>query len=143
MIKIVPLKESHVLEILKDRTMSPNVSREDLIKTYLSPGSLSSTLIIDDVPIVCGGIVNLNWKRGEAWILTSSLFNQYKKTCYKAVKTMLEVMSKTGNFVRVQSLVEPNSLNCKMIKRLGFEFEGVLRRYGPDNQDLWLYGRFK
>lgn len=102
------------------------------------------TLIIDDVIVCSAGVTCLGWNRGEAWMLISSLFFQYKKTTYKVIKNMLGFIAREKGLKRIQSFIFCDSnteVRERFLKHLGFEREGISRCAGPDNQDLLSYAR--
>jgi hypothetical protein len=144
MIKILPFKAEHGENIAKqNEAMGINivgVTLESMIRAYLSPGSAALTLLVDNIPIAASGIINLAWNRGEAWLLTGPQFYSYRKTAYKYIKQLLPVLAKQKGFVRVQSVVTDECYS-KIAKRLGFEYEGLLKAYAPMGRNAFMYAR--
>ena len=137
MIKVIQLEEDHVKTLINGN-LSPNVKIEDLMQAYQSKGSLAYTLMIDDKPIVCGGIVNMNWRRGEAWLLSSSEFLKHKKTSWRILKQLFPYLAKQGGFRRIQST---SKIESSFLEHLGFKYEAKLEAFDPDGNDVFLYKR--
>ena len=111
-----------------------------MLTAYLSPGSAAFTLMCFSAPVACAGIINLGWKRGEAWILISSLFYKYKLTAFRELKKRLLAVATEKGFRRVQAVSVTEEYG-KWFKALGFEREGILKAYSPIGQDVIMYSR--
>ena len=102
------------------------------------------TIVIDDEIVFCGGVVKIGWNRGEAWTLMSSLFYKYPKTCFKICRNQLNDVIQKHGLKRVQALVDPSLYGgVRFMEHLGFQQEGLLRKYGPKNEDMWMMGRIE
>ena len=93
--KIVPL-DSYYLQKM-------GVTDKQVKLAYLSPGSVSYCLLADGEPVFAGGVVDMKWKRGEAWMLPTQFFRDHVKTCFRYMKDMLPLMALNGNFKRIQA----------------------------------------
>jgi hypothetical protein len=145
-IEVVSLQPFHVREIIgrnltENDALECSVSVDEQIKSYLSPGSAAYCLTVNKVAVVCGGIMNFGWQRGEAWILASSLFSRYLKTSYKTINKMLPGLASMYKFRRVQA-VTWDSRGSNLFEHLGFKFEAKLKAYGPLGQDAFIFVRF-
>ena len=148
-IEIKIFKPEHAFDILDRNVDEENVwlSRfgdfEDFIKIW-EKGGPSYTLFIDNQIVFCGGVVDMRWNRGEAWTLLSSLFYKYPKACVKTIKNELGRIIREFSFERVQAIVEPEDNRAiRFIEYLGFEREGLLRKYLPDGKDMLMYARIQ
>lgn len=102
----------------------------------------ASTVVIDGDIICCGGVVLLGYQRGEAWMLMSPLFAKYPKTVYSSVKRFLNNTIKVEKLRRVQAISNPDHYKAgTFLEHLGFQCEGVLRKYGPNCEDLLMFSR--
>lgn len=133
------------LDMLQMEKLMPFLSneammRETLAKAYFSDGSIAYCVLADDDPVFAGGIVNLKWKRGEAWIIPTPFFRQHLKTCLGIMRNMLPGMAEAGHFVRVQAVAQ-NGTSPSLFKHLGFEYEGRLRNFGPHGEDCSMFSR--
>ena len=145
-IKTVKFEKIHAYEIL-DRSVREDdfwLSGQDwerAIDIWAEEGP-AYTMIIDDQLVACGGVTLLGWRRGEAWILLSPLFSKYPKSTYVTVKASLDGMIEDNNLRRVQAIVNPEfPAHSRFLKHLGFEYEGTLRSYGINAEDLFMFGR--
>ncbi len=125
------------------KVLCDNINPDDVMKVWESNGT-AYTLLLDDIPIGSAGIVNMGWNRGEAWTLVCSQFYKYRKTCFKLIRNMLEVLAKDMKLIRVQSLINEN-ISCKDIwmKHLGFKCETPegMRGFGPNGETFYQYSR--
>ena len=107
-------------------------------------GGPAYTLFINDHIIGCGGLVHMGWKRAEAWLLLSGLVYDYPRIAAKAIIENFNDLIKEHKLKRIQALVHPDFvLGKQFIERLGFEAEGTLRAFGPNNEDLIMYARIE
>ena len=93
--------------------------------------------------ILCsGGVCMLREGFGEAWIVCSILVYIYPSTVYRVVKRYLDKIIKDRNLHRVQATPSTNWPTVyRFVERLGFQKEGVLRKYGLHREDCYMYGR--
>ncbi len=131
------LQAAHIDHLLKQLPGMPTLG---LVDAYLSPGSLAYCLIDNKEPVFAGGVVNLQWKRGEAWILPTPYFRTHVKTCYEILRDMLPVMAVEGNFRRIQATCSV-MFNTNLFRHLGFNHEGIIRHFGPNGEDCFMYSR--
>ena len=145
--EMIPLTGAHVREIFErnlseeSKPFPAGIAPADMIKAYLSPGSVAYCVIDKGLVIGAGGIINLQWRRGEAWILHTNLFYKYLKTCMKILKKGIPELAKQYGFRRVQATSFIN--NEKLFESLGFELESPsMKYYGPSGETARLYVRF-
>ena len=109
-------------------------------QAYFSLGSVSYCLLCDGQPVFAGGIVNMQWKRGEAWMLPTPFFRRHVKTCFRIMRDMLKKMAESGGFRRVQ-VTCATSVSVILFPHLGFEYEGTMKAFGPNGETCYVYGR--
>jgi hypothetical protein len=117
-----------------------SVPFNELILAYTSSGSQARTIMRGSDPVACGGIINIGWRRGEAWFLVSPLMRQYRKTVVSWLRKYLPDLALAGGFRRVQATCFDLE-NGHLFRFLGFEREGLLRSFGPAGQDAIMFGR--
>jgi hypothetical protein len=146
---IKPFQTGHAYEILYKNVREENIwlSRlgdfEDIVKIWKTGGP-SYSLFIDNQVVFCAGVVDMLWQRGEAWTLLSSLFYKHPRVCARIVKSELGRIIKDHDYKRVQSIVEPEDTKAiRFIEWLGFEREGLLRKYMPSEKDMLMYARIQ
>jgi hypothetical protein len=143
-LNVVPFAAEHAIDIITRNRVNGKVLSEkmvnEMLTAYLSPGSAAFTLMCFNAPVASAGIINLGWRRGEAWILISSLFYKYKLTAVRELKKRLPEVATENGFCRVQavSVIEEYG---RWFEILGFEREGILRHYGPSGETVIMYSR--
>lgn len=136
-LKVIPYKEEHALNILDRNRVNAN-----LWGPIQEIGKNAWTLFADKEIVFCGGIEISEWKRGTAWLLLSSLFYRYVKTCHKLTKEKLRETAKEKGLVRVELFADANNpVAVRYAERLGFKMEGLLHSYGPNREDMFILAR--
>ena len=138
MYEIVALNPEHLDKLLNGA--EPALLAAQLAKSYFSPGSVSLCLIVDGKPVFAGGIVNLHWHRGEAWLLPTRFFRDNLLTCVRAMKAKLPLLVSVGEFQRVQATC-PCGASERLFRNLGFMFEGQMKKFGPNGETCSMYAR--
>lgn len=141
MISIVELQPEHVRQIVESNENEGHyygMSWRDMVYAYLSPGSIAVTMLAHGSPVACGGIINVGWHRGEAFVLSSSQSWAYRKSMVKEMMRRIPEMAITGGFCRVQATCFSAGRE-KFFRALGFELEGNLKRFGPNGEDADVY----
>lgn len=130
MIEVVPLTLVH----LDSLPLPKGLDR----RSYFTAGSAAFCVMSDGIPVMAGGIVNLQWKRGEAWILPTPFFRTHLKTSFRLMKNYIPLLAEGFGFRRVQATCLKD-LSSNLFCHLGFRYEGTLRAFGPDGEtcDMW------
>jgi hypothetical protein len=149
-VNVVPYEAIHAFTIMdknvreRDAWLSRYPDWEKWATEWTKAGE-AYTLMADGEPIACAGVVKMEWRRGEAWLLASSLLGRHKVSAVKAIKHGLDIIVKKMNLRRVQCLVDPEYADgCKLMEWLGMvdETPGTsLRCYGPNGEDFKMYAR--
>jgi hypothetical protein len=142
--EIVPFEKHHAVEIMERNKaeglgQASSVSVDEMVEKYLTPGSAARTFLIDGMVVLCGGIINLKWKRGEVWVLHSSLFQKYRKIALDMMKQIIPEIAISCKFRRVQATAFDGYGD--VFRQLGFKREGRLRAYGPEGQDVTMFSQ--
>lgn len=133
--QVIKLQPAHIDCILKQ---FPELPVDP--KVYFSPGSFGYCIVENNEPVFAGGIVKLQWRSGEAWILPTTYFRKHIRICFKVLRDMLPMLAKEGKFARVQANCSI-MISTSLFRALDFEYEGVMRRFGPNQEDCFLYSR--
>ncbi len=133
-LKVEPLNHAHLAKLLKGGMV------ESLKQAYLSKGSVAYCLVADGVPVFAGGVVNMQWQRGEAWILPTPFFCKHLRMCYRYVRDLLPVISIEGNFRRIQATCAV-TVSTLLFEHLGFSYEGTLKSFGPNGETCHMYAK--
>ena len=121
-----------------------NVAEEGCRVAYMSKGSLGYCLMANGVPVVIGGVVNADWRRGEAWMRSTPFMLCHIKSVFRYLRDMIPLMAVEGNFRRIQvvCLIDDSVDRCvRLFEHLGFEREGTMRGLGPNGEDCHMYAR--
>ena len=138
--KITVLSHEHLNKLLPQVELGVGVNESELRRSYFSLGSVSYCLLADNVPVLAGGIVNVGWRRGEAWMLPTPFFRRHVKDCYRYIKNIIPRMAEEGHFRRLQASCV-GALAARFSAHLGFEYEGVLRCFGANGEDCLMHSR--
>ena len=142
---MVDYKPEHIESIL-DGDMSKMARKsfgmaEDIAHGLVAPG-LAFTGLIDGYVIASAGIKPLWPGVGEAWIVASDNMPKKKLSVIKLIRENFDRMIQDNNFVRVQACVRSDWPEAKRFAEfLGFEHEGIMKKYGPDGQDYYRMAR--
>lgn len=143
MLKVESFNPSHI-----DKLNAVEGDKEviEFADFYRAEGIIEAIAIIDendDVVVVCGGAEL--W-RGvcEVWLLKSDLFYKYSRQCAKIIKKHLDEGFNRCDYHRVQASCSKDSKEqSRWLEWLGFENEGVLRKYGLNGEDYIMHARIK
>lgn len=143
--EVMEFNKRHAYQILKDRTNSGLLLTElgdweaEIKKWGKGP---AYTILHEEHPIMCAGVVLLGWKQGEAWTLFGPDFRLYHKSCFGIIRDYLDRIARDHQLRRVQSYTLANFFpGHHFLHHLGFEWEGWPRAAGPNNEDLFLFGK--
>jgi RimJ/RimL family protein N-acetyltransferase len=90
----------------------------------------------------CTGVVRINDNTCEVWIILDHCAKQYIREIYRHAFAFLDRTQQF--FVRIQAIVRTDWPTAhRFIERLGFQKEGMMRKFGPDGSDYYLYARVK
>tara|TARA_Y100000310_G_scaffold342008_1_gene443311 strand:- start:1180 stop:1599 length:420 start_codon:yes stop_codon:yes gene_type:complete len=92
--------------------------------------------------IACGGVARICPGVGEAWLVASGLVHRNKLYFHRFCRAQLITACTALYLHRVQAVVQvKHRFGHRWIKSLGFQAEGVLRRYALDGGDSIIYSR--
>ncbi len=103
------------------------------------------TCIDDDGKIICIGGVTLMWKGvGAAWLLTSPIFPRNKIWVHRIIRDVVCEAIEVHKLHRVEALIlEDHIVSQKWVNRLGFEEEGLLRKYDSSENNYYMFARIE
>lgn len=88
------------------------------------------------------GIAEMFPRKGELWFWMTMAGMKHGVVILRAARRLFDREIGSGRWDRLQTLVPSEAGKClKAAVWLGFEPEGMLRRAGPNDEDLILYGR--
>lgn len=142
MVKLIPFRRSD-LDLLEEQAatayLRPHLTDELLRAWESSP--FTWTAIVDGMAIGCGGIHSFYpatpLARGEAWaLLDRSRCREHFIALHCAVRKVI----RASPFARLEATVDAGfRQGHRWVTHLGFQMEGLMRRYRPDGRDAYLY----
>jgi hypothetical protein len=149
MIEVIQYEPEHAKDIIlrnargRDEWLANFPEWEKWVIGWKTEGP-AVTIVIDGKIVACGGVTLTEWNKGEAWTLFSSLLYKYPKTCFKVSRDTINKIIEDKKLTRVQALASPIHPETQtFLQHLGFGYEGVMRAYGPNEEDMILYSRIR
>ena len=136
MIEIRPLERGDIEKVKSDPLEKAVKDYPDLI----APSDYCHTALWDGEVVGVGGVI-IYWEGvGEVWILLSPKIRKFPIQMVRCIRKMYEKHSTDRSFRRLQCVVSIDfPQGQKMVESLGFEKEGLLRKYLPEGTDAWMY----
>ena len=132
--QIRPYEADHALAILS-QGYTESFSDTDQAR-LMENSKFSVTLLIDDDPVVCSGIIKLWDGVGEGWFLSTDEVSKSSMVIARATKEVLLEEISAGNYWRLQINVRADWKQAlRFAQFLGFEEEGLMHKFGPDQKD--------
>lgn len=146
---IRPFLAQDMIEIVESGTKENNLklygntNLEELAEETEKDG-LSFTGIVNDEVVGCGGVRVLWPHVGEVWMMLSPKVNSYPVATWENIKDGFEKIIEENDFARLQGWCRKGFVKAHTVFRhLGFEPEGMARKYTPDKCDCILYSLVK
>jgi len=141
-LEIVPYKTEHALEIIKGQAKQPALKVTEQIKEWAKTKETRGpavTGIYDGRIIGCGGL-EICWPgMAEGWCLFVEDISNYNMVP-KAVKLILKSWIEQYKLIRVQAPLRTDfPEGVHFCEWLGFEYEGLMRKYHPDGSDARMF----
>ena len=137
--RVIAFKAGHAEDILAGRL---NEGTPDVTHYFVNCIDLyevkdqSFTAIHNGHVVACGGITPMWDGVGEVWLLGSHRVKENKTSLTRAVYDTLGFLMDNNNYWRLQGTVLANwESGLRFARFFGFEQEGVMKKYGPDQQD--------
>jgi len=130
---ILPFKPEHVAGLrLQAMQFGVDLSAADQIQGPAWTG------IVDDRPVVCAGFLPLWEGRAMAWALLAFDAGRHMAAIHRAAKARMDA----ANYRRLEAYVDPRwAVARRWVSMLGFQREGLLKRFTPAGEDMEIYCR--
>jgi len=146
-IEVIAYEPEHAVEILARPHDVKNVKANPDFEAWAKVNALgpawTGRRISDGKILACAGVRILWPGCGEAWAIFCDpevVEYKYKKEAYVYILTYLKRVIEDYDLRRVQALVRADiPIAVKYIEQLGFEREGLLRKYGREGEDQYMY----
>jgi len=98
--------------------------------------------VADGKPVCAFGVVPLWRGVGDVWMVTDVELPTYGRTFHRVAKQMFDIYIGELWMVRLQCTVHSRNFQAiKWIKKMRFLEEGLLKKYGPDGHDFYMFAR--
>lgn len=110
------------------------------IRQYESTGPAFVSRTETDVAIALGGIIQITKGVGHLWMALSTEALRRPKGLFKACKYLFEELKETCDFHRIQADIDAGEwANIRFAEKYDFNYEGIMKAYGPDKEDFYRY----
>jgi RimJ/RimL family protein N-acetyltransferase len=147
MISLLPFRPWHMYKINPREGVYDLTKDKDLCTRAMAYENLTSWTFVDVEDgvikeyVAVGGVLPL-WDRvGGAWMISTDVLPKHGKEISLIIADIFDRLFKT-DYDRIQATVLVGfDVGSKWVERFGFEFEGCMRKWGPDGRDYNLYAR--
>ena len=81
---------------------------------------------------------------GEVWMIPADDIQISSIMFIKAMGRLIDNLIRDNNLWRIQATAEVGEEHhCRLLRVLGFEKEGLMRKFGPDKEDHFRYAKVK
>ena len=100
------------------------------------------TAYLHGKPMACFGFLPIWTGVAEMWLLIEERGRKYGKSLTRAALVVRDYAVLSNNLHRIQITVRSADIRAmRWAQAIGFEQEAVLRRYGPDQSDFYIFAR--
>jgi len=111
----------------------------DEILRIMEGFSFNYCVFKNEMPVGAFGVVPVTDKRGMAWALLAGNLGCDMLFVYKNMKALLDNQK---TFSRIEMTADSSFIPAvKFAEMLGFQKEGLLRKYGLDGSDHYMFAR--
>jgi hypothetical protein len=144
-LNIVSYKAEHGAYIMKQQmnhTLMDKDMEFDGNASNLEQNNLAFTGMISGKPIFAAGM-KVIWKGvAEGWVLATKDVLDHPLLVARAIRKDFARIAKENNINRVQTAVRADyTTGLKFAKWLGLEEEGLMKKFGFDGSDQYMYAR--
>ena len=108
----------------------------------LEQNNLAFTGVVNNNPIFAAGMKMIWGQVAEGWVIATSDMWKYPLGVAKAIKKDFAKVAKENNITRVQSAIRKDfKEGQRFAEWLGLEREGLMRKWGFDGSDQYMYAR--
>lgn len=138
MYRIVPFKKEH-LELMDIREHEKSFL-DDNVAQLLENSTVAFTGLYDGRIISAGGLNKINEKTADIWQVPSVYVKTVRLSYAKYIKAWVEEMAEVFELDRMETLCIDDDLHDRWMTFLGFEKEGVKRKF-LNNKNYGMWGR--
>jgi len=106
--------------------------------------TVAVTVVKNRIVVAVFGITQKRKGIFECWSMIGNEVKRNPIEFYRTVKSLIKEYEEKLNIVRLEMTVKHNLRDaCKFAASLGFDQEGLMRKYGLNGEDYFLYARTK
>lgn len=115
-----------------------------VLEHYIKKGP-AVTIFVDGEPICAGGVAFIHGtKMGESWGFVGKNIAKHKKAVLILSRKFLDDVFDEYEMRRLQSTCRADiETHIRYLEYMGFEREGLLRRFGRNGEDYIMYARVR
>jgi len=144
-VEIIPFKSEHAQSILGLGMNEPALELRPEHHKYvvsMEEVGMSFTGTVNSIPIAAGGVNHLWDNVAEGWVIASKEIWNYPITCARAIKIRTDYLATNNKIKRIQTSVKSDCDKAiRFAEWLGFKREGLMKQYGPEGSDYYLYAK--
>jgi RimJ/RimL family protein N-acetyltransferase len=135
---IIPFVEEHIYLVETEFEFSEAARR-----AIGENGVLDGYSLIDEDDIVACAGVSAMWDGvAEGWIVLSAYAAKHRVSVARYTERLFDDIMKHNNLWRIQASIHTTDEKAiRFAQWLDFEYEGVMRKFGPDGSDYFRYAR--
>ena len=142
---IVQFQPDHARELLNgEMNIGAPANPKDFLKFVdeMVVNGMSFSGIVNGEVIGSGGIVPVYKHMAEVWLLLSGKVYKNRLTTIRNILINMDKMQKQHQFVRLQAAVKASWPEAvRFASWMGFENEGLMRKFGPDHEDYYRFAK--
>jgi hypothetical protein len=138
---VVPFKPEHLYRV---PIQAAQIGAAKLINDNprygetLAVGGDAYTVLVDGEPVLCAGVLRLEDGRGWVW----ALFAQHSGKYFVRLCRYMQRYLQCCNIRRIEAAIDCNfKEGVRLAEMMGFQKEGVMRKYGANGEDYFMMGR--
>jgi hypothetical protein len=140
----IPMVPAHLhhMSMKPDQLPSARAVSMDYMLEMQARLGLAVTALVYGKPVAMFGCIMLWTGVGEMWSIISDDARRYPKQLTIVAKEFSDIVTQSLSLHRLQITVrsdEPRAL--RWAEYLGFEVEGLMRKYSPDVEDTYILAR--
>lgn len=142
MLQLVKLQPEHLFQFTPQAAQSAilHVLTADYARALVDQCPVGWTGLVDGQVVGCAGISECWPGRAEAWTLLAPDALAVFREIHRTVRRVLA----DGPWHRIEMKVDAgHAAAARWAEHLGFEREGLMRKYTADQRDVYLYARVK
>lgn len=139
--KVIPFEPDHLktLALQDSQTWLMPMLNPEYGESLLKAGDCFTAIEGDEI-LGCAGTMKIWEGRIIAWALISGKSGAHFVGIFKAIKRYLDL----NDARRIEATVDVDfKEGHRLMRLLGFEYEGLMRKYLADGRDMCLYARVR